>query len=478
MLIRNAEIHFSEHADLRIEDGIVVEIGAALRLAHGETIVEADGNALLPGLHDHHLHFMSYAAGLDSVACGPPHIGGAAHLAQALRTKAATTRGQNRWIRGIGYHESVAGEIDRHWLDRVVPEIPVRIQQRSGRLWILNSRALEQLGELAGSPLESRAGEYTGRLYDADDWLRARIGRQLPDVRAASRQLAEYGVTGFTDTSPGNDPDTFELFAQLQRGGDILQDVVLMGGAGLHACAPQSRLRVGATKVHMHDSELPEFEALCATIRRSHADRRPVAIHCVTLTELVFSLNAFREAGTQDGDRIEHAAIAPPDIVEQIAQLQLIVVTQPNFIAERGAAYLRDVDPVDQPWLYRLRGFVDAGIRLAGGTDAPFGAADPWAAMQAATTRSTGAGQIIGTNEALTPEAALELFLGDPLRPGTGVNRIERGQRADFCLLDRPWQIARADLAAVKVRAMLAEGRLYPTPDPAPEVARGMPYPG
>lgn len=459
MLIRNAEIHFTERADVRIANGIVVDIGSALFAAPDESVIDARGNALLPGLHDHHLHFMAYAAALDSVRCGPPQVADAEQLGRALRDKAG---GRMGWIRGVGYHASVAGDIDRHWLDRVVADMPVRIQHRSGRLWILNSRALELLGDIADSPLERIGGEYTGRLYDADDWLRARIGRQLPDVRAASLQLARFGITGFTDTSPGNDPATFELFAQLQHSGDIAQNVLMMGGADLIHCAAQARLRIGATKVHMHDSELPDFEALCATVRRSHVDTRPVAVHCVTLTELIFTLNAFRDAGTVDGDRIEHAAIAPPDVVEQIAQLGLIVVTQPNFIAERGDAYLHDVDAADRPWLYRLRGFIDADIRLAAGTDTPFGAADPWAAMQAAVTRGTPGGAQIGTSEALSPEDALQLFLGDPAMPGSGCNRIELGQHADLCLLDRSWSQARADLAAVGVHATWFRGRLHP----------------
>ena len=46
--------------------------------------------------------------------------------------------------------------------------------------------------------------------------------------------------------------------------------------------------------------------------------------------------------------------------------------------------------------LERHRRVRDAGIGLAAGTDAPFGDADPWAAMQAAVTRRTRAGATIG----------------------------------------------------------------------------------
>jgi predicted amidohydrolase YtcJ len=82
--------------------------------------------------------------------------------------------------------------------------------------------------------------------------------------------------------------------------------------------------------------------------------------------------------------------------------------------------------------------------------------------MQAAVTRRTQHGaHIIGCDEALAPEEALQLFLGDPLRPGVGRNRIEAGQRADLCLLDRPWAQARRDLAVVHVAATLCAGESF-----------------
>lgn len=87
MLIRNAEIHFTERADVRIANGIVVDIGSALFAAPDESVIDARGNALLPGLHDHHLHFMAYAAALDSVRCGPPQVADAEQLGRALRDR-------------------------------------------------------------------------------------------------------------------------------------------------------------------------------------------------------------------------------------------------------------------------------------------------------------------------------------------------------------------------------------------------------
>jgi predicted amidohydrolase YtcJ len=353
----------------------------------------------------------------------------------------------------------VAGEIDRDWLDRVLPLSPARIQHRSGRLWILNSRALDIVAK-GETPLETVDGRFTGRLYDADGWLRKRIGATEPPIRVASDFLLGRGATGITDTTPGNGAEAFELLAAARRRGDLVQSILMMGGDGLNGLPERDGVRVGARKFHLHETELPDPATLSAEIRRSHEAGRATAFHCVTLAELVFALSALEEAGSIRGDRIEHASVAPPDVLAWIARLGLTVVSQPNFVAERGDAYLRDVDPQDRPWLYRQRAFRDAGIPLAAGTDAPFGDADPWTAMQAAVTRLTPAGKVLDPSERLTPEEAVALFLGAPDDPGGPSRTIAVGAPADLCLLDRPWREARRDLSLVGITTTIKDGRI------------------
>jgi predicted amidohydrolase YtcJ len=452
MLIRDAEIYGrNERADVRIVAGRIDGIGR-LMPQPGEPVLDATGGALLPGLHDHHLHLMSYAAALGSVRCGPPEVTDAAALAAALaRADAVDPRG---WIRGIGYHESVAGDIDRAWLDRHGPDRPVRVQHRSGRLWMLNSAALAALAAAdpsADLPLD-------GLLYDRDTLLRALPDAGLPPVATASRQLAAYGVTGVTDMTPSNDAAAVAVFRELRREGSLLQRLRVAGTLELSR-SDRDGVATGETKIHLHEAALPPFDALVHRMRRSHEQDRAVAVHCVTRTELVFTLAALRDAGVRAGDRIEHASVAPPEPLEQIRALGLIVVTQPNFVAERGDAYLLDVAVEDRPWLYRCHGFLDAGIPLAAGTDAAFGHADPWAAMQAAVTRETVGGHVIGAAEALTPEQALALFLGTPELPHQS-RAIEVGGAADLCLLDAPWSAARTRLSNARVRATLIGGTL------------------
>jgi predicted amidohydrolase YtcJ len=466
MLIRQAQVFFGGLRDLRIGDGRVLAIDHGLVPWPGERVIEAGGCALVPGLRDHHLHLAALAAARASLRCGPPQVQDAAALQALLAAQASSESGGSGWLRGVGYHESVAGDIDRDWLDRALPDRPLRIQHRGGRLWVLNSRALELLEVRDTDPLERAQGRLTGRLYDSDRWLRERLGRGRPHLAEVSLHLASRGITGLTDTSPDNSIDEARWLRGAQRRGELLQDLLLMGGAGLDGLgtdedAPEHDrpwLAAGAHKFHLHEAHLPDYAAVCADIRRAHTAGRGAAFHCVTRAELVYALGALREAGVMPLDRIEHASVTPPELLDEIRALGLTVVSQPGFIAERGDAYLAQVDAGDQPWLYRLRGFLDAGVALAGSTDAPFGEADPWAAMQAAVQRRSAGGRVLGAGEALDPEQALALFSAPLKSPGAKAPRIEPGMIADLCLLDRSWAAAAGDLAAVRPRLTLRAG--------------------
>jgi predicted amidohydrolase YtcJ len=439
----------------------VAGIGVGLAPRAGDRVIDAGGSTLLPGLHDHHIHMVALAASLDSLRCGPPDIQSADELASLLRSHNAMAGAG--WIRGIAYHPCVAGDIDRDWLDRYIPDRPARIQHRGGRLWVLNSRALQELAvPSVGNPagVEVVNGRATGRLYEADQWLRARLGSQFPDLGKASNLLASYGVTGITDTTPANGAAEWRYFQQSQLGGQLHQSVRMMGSHQIQECPETEQLQRGEFKVHLLESRLPDLDTLGADIAAAHCAGRSVAVHCVTLIELVFALSALETAGVRLGDRIEHASITPPDMLQTIRAMGLRVVTQPHFIAERGDQYLAEVENGDQPWLYRAAGFISAGIPLAGGSDAPFGSADPWRAMRAAVERKTPGGRVMAAREALSPEQALSLFLSRPEAPGVNDAGLAIGARADLCLLHGTWQDVRNDLSSRHIRSTWRAGKL------------------
>lgn len=459
MLIVDAEIFGAERADLRCDGGRIAEIGRGLRARPGEDVVDAGGGALLPGLRDHHIHLNALAMEARSVRCGPPQVRSMEELATVLR--AAPAADDQGWVRGSGYHESVAGLPDRHGLDILVPDRPLRIQHRSGKLWLLNSTAAKLLRLNEQPPLRGlerdASGHATGRLYRRDDWLRRQLGpAALPDLAPASARLASFGVTAVTDASPANDAAALARMQSLVAQGGMRQRVHLLGGLRLPATASE-RVTTGAWKLLLDEDRLPAFDRFVARIAAAHRRARPVAVHCVTRTELMFCLAAFAAAGPLPGDRVEHASVCPDDVLPLLHGLGIRVVTQPAFLQTRGDQYARDVPADEQPLLYRARAFLASGVALGGSTDAPYGPDDPWTAMRAAIDRSSASGHIFAPAERLTPEEAFALFASDI--PGDRPARLRPGENADLCLLDRPWHQARHRLRAEDVCLTVCAGR-------------------
>jgi predicted amidohydrolase YtcJ len=452
MLIRNALVWGRGRADVRITDGTVTACAPSLRPVPGEDGLDARGGALLPGLHDHHVHLRALAAARVSVAAGPPHVRTAGQLADRLR-EAGRELGPGTWIRCVGYHESVAGPLDRWMLDRMLPDRPVRVQHRTGALWVLNSMAARQValdGCDEGGVERDGAGRATGRLWRMDSWLAKRTSGPGPDLAAVSARAAACGVTGFTDATPGLSARDVAALAAAVSGRAVVQRVHCMAPPGVPAPAA-GRFTLGPVKILLDDTALPGLDELAGQVGAAHAAGRPVAVHCVTRVQLILALAALDAAGRRAGDRIEHGAVIPAETFGQLDGLT--VVTQPHFVAERGDQYAAEVAPDDLTSLWRLGSLLEAGIAVAAGTDAPFGGADPWPVIRAASRRPPG----LGPGEAIPARRAIGLFLGRPEAPAVP-RRIAPGQPADLTLLRVPPDEAERAPAADLVAATIVGG--------------------
>ena len=323
--------------------------------------------------------------------------------------------------------------LDTQSLDELRDGSPDPHSARIRKMWFINSLATQRL-EIATA---------NGQLFPARWPARERLAEDddlIGAVEDTSRLLASYGITGITDATYTNDKTSEALYRRL----DLCQRVNLMG---------DESLSTGSLKIMLDDAALPDLNGLQERIARAHGRGRPVAFHCVTRTELVFALVALRGAGAAAGDRIEHAAVTDGPTLRLLHEVSgdeghVTVVTQPNFIAERGDQYLEDVPLTDHDTLYRCPEAFLEPDPLAGGTDAPYGDPDPWAAMRAAVDRQTTCGEIIGENETLTPEQALGLFLAPLDSPGGVPRRVIVGAPADFCVLAKRWDEARGSLEA------------------------------
>ena len=404
MLLRDVEVE-GERVDVRIDDGRITEIGTGL---DAEETIEGRGGALLPGLHDHHLHLFALAAARASIDVGTG--------LDALRGATGD------WVRAVNARESV----DRHVLDALVPDRPVRVQHRSGGLWMLNSVALERVAHVLDDTADVERdpdGTPTGRLWRYDARLRPALPDSRVDLAAVVDELHGYGITSVTDATPDLDARAVSTLLALPL------EVTLLGDP--HGTAPR--------KLLLRDHDLPTYDDLATTISATHAQGRAVAVHCVTRESLLLTLAVLDGVGRSPGDRIEHAAVVPdPELLRG-----LTVVTQPAFVTTRGDDYVRDVSPHDLPHLYPYAGLLAAGVHVLPSSDAPYGPVDPWQVIRAARDRD------LGQDERVTTAVALAGYTTD----SSGRSRQVRvGAPADLCLLHVPLAEALADPSAALVR--------------------------
>ena len=456
LTFRDVQVGGRAGLDVRLEAGRIAAIGPRLPRRGDE--IDGAGGALIPGLADHHIHLFALAAQAGSVELRD--LTSAAGL-RARIAAAAADLPDGAWLRATGYHERIAGELSLATLDALAPRCRLRVQHQTGSLWMLNSVALAAVavGDLPPSLERDAAGALTGRVWRGDGWLRERLGAEPPDLAPVGRRLASFGITALTDASVTTDAAAAERLAAAGRAGDLPQRLTLMSGGELHAPA-DGAFAVGPVKVLLDDHALIDLDDFTHRIAQARAWRRPVAVHCVTAAELAITLAAFEAAGALPGDRIEHGGVIPAEAIGRLRALGLTVVTQPAFVRERGDRYLADVDPAEQPDLYRCASLIAAGVPVAASSDAPYAAPDPWAGMAAAVHRKTAGGEPLGTAERVPAAQALGLYLGSTEAPGGPPRRAAVGAPADLCLLRTPLAVLPEATDASIVRATLIEGRL------------------
>ena len=445
LLLRDVTLLDGRRTDVRVAHGTIVQLGALSRLP-GEVVLDGGGAALTVGLADHHLHLLAMAAAAASLDLRPSRIPDRQALEAALAAARPDSAG---WIRAVGYAEQ-GGRLTIADLDRLRPTVPVRIQHRSGALWLLNSAALRAAGLLSAAP--------SGELWRED----ARLAELLPqgpppDLAGVGRSLAAAGITAVTDATPDLPPRSQQLLIDGVADGRLPQRVMLLGGRpeGL-----TERITLGPLKILLGDHEPPDLDALRERVLRARAADRAVAVHCVTREALAVTIAVLNEASPHPRDRIEHASLVDSSALAALARLGRTIVTQPGFIADRGDDYRRELaSELDD--LYRVASLEAAGIPVVCSSDAPYGPADPWTVMRAAAQRRTPAGEVLGPDERITVRQALDGYLRSPAYPGGPARRVRIGAPADLVLMHVPWPTVLAAPDRDLVRCTIIGGRVF-----------------
>lgn len=206
----------------------------------------------------------------------------------------------------------------------------------------------------------------------------------------------------------------------------------------LMAASVPERPRWGADhRLHVGYLHYPPG-ALASLCAKAHARGFQLAVHAACNAGIEATIRAL--AGLPSGPyrhRVEHLVSLDRDQMRRLADRGVIGVVQPMYIAQMGDEW--DAMPA-APRLKSvpLRDLLDAGIALAGSSDAPIAPYRPLAGMRAAITRRTANGLIHQPDQAITPLEALRLWTtGGALAanlPGE-IGVLRAGAQADLAVL-------------------------------------------
>lgn len=137
--------------------------------------------------------------------------------------------------------------------------------------------------------------------------------------------------------------------------------------------------------------------------------------------------------------RLEHCTVINDDLVRRIRALGAIPTPFAAYVYYHGEKF-RDYGAERLNHMFALRSFLDAGVRVAPGSDYPPGPFEPMMAMQSAVTRTDGKGTVWGASQRISVEQALRTQTLHGAYASFEENQkgsIERGKLADLVVLGR-----------------------------------------
>ncbi len=525
LILHNARIVTCDARDTRagalaIRGDRLVAVGTddeVLVLARPTTrTVDLGGRFVCPGFIDCHVHLSSWAL----VASGyQVDLEGTPTLEAALGRirERAGHLGPSDWLRGRGWDKN-------RWpggafptaadLDPLTGDIPAALASHDGHSVWANSAAMRVAGIEAETPdppagriLRNAHGAPAGVFQEA---AMALVWEHVPPagleatrraLRAALPRAAALGLTGVHNCEVGN---ALRAVQDLRDSGELSLRVTRYLAAPALECAERLGLcsgfgdewvRIGGIKAFLDGAlgaqtaaMLEPFEGssnrglltmepddLAQLIRRATRAHLAVALHAIGDRAVRTAVDAFERVRAETPEpwprhRLEHAQHFHPADIARCSRAGLIASVQP-------AHMLADIDTCERQvgarsrWAFPLSSLLQAGTRLAFGSDAPVETMDPLLGLRSAVARQRRDGTPPAgwyPTERLTVARALRAYTIDAAYAG-GDDRLrgslEPGKLADLVVLSHDLlALPVAELAQVRVVATMVGGR--PVYDP------------
>ena len=508
-----------------VKRGEIVALGDsdALRdqVSRDVRVVDLQGGVLMPGFIEAHGHFPGEGLSAVAVDANSPPIGDLDSIATLLeRLRTLAQRRPDGTLMAFGFDDTTVSDQrypTRAELDTVSDSRPIMVMHISGHLGVVNTAALKAMSITEN--VQDPPGGYYGR--DSEGRLNGLLAETAFNpvranllklsamdgyrvMRRASRLYLSRGITfaqnGLADTT------TIKALVPALRFGLIPLRLSVWPDAaaeqarqdGQWTLPEGERVHLGSVKL-VSDGSLqgytgflndpyfsvpedhpPEYlgfpnqspQQLSEQVVQFHCAGRQTAIHANGDAAISMSLDAVAAARQQCPDVtvqpvLIHAQMATGEQLTRMQALDVIPSFFNNHVYYWGDRH-RDIflGPERAARISPLAEAADAGLRFTLHADSPVVPFQPLQLVWNATQRRTASGAILGPEQAIAVERALQAVTVDAasqLGVADRVGQLRIGMRADLVWLDRDPREFIGDWPSIQVRGTWGDGvRRYP----------------
>ena len=511
---------------LVVRDGKIVYTGesaeAMMKAGKGHTMIDLEGNTLVPGFIDGHAHFGAFSAQAIGAQILPPPDANANNIPTLINILKDWNTEENRaltgWIFGVGFDDSVLDEKrfpTKHDLDQVSTEFPIMIIHISGHFAVVNSKGLELLNinsetkdpeggiirrengnepngvleELAGIPYYGKAltpvtDEAAKRFFDAGQnmalsygYTTAQDGRAMDQtlfVKVAENNALKLDVISYVDYAYTDNIMNTKWYSKnynnhYRIGGMKLTLDGSPQGRTAWRTQPYLIPPDGAAPDYAGYPAIPNDEDVTAIYEKAFQNNWQTLTHAngdAAMDQMIRTLKPLtKKYGNEDRRFVLiHGQYVREDQLDSLKQMDVIASLFPLHTFYWGDWHKQIIGDSLGNKISPTRTALNKGLKLTIHTDAPVALPNLMRMVGISVERKSRSGVVIGEGEKLTPYEALQAITSwsayQHFEEDTK-GTLSEGKLADLVILDKnPLKVSPSEIKNIQVLETIKEGNV------------------
>ncbi len=511
-LVYTVDAQFTTAEAFAVKDGKFIAIGKSadiLAKYNAETIIDAQGKAVYPGLIDAHCHFYRYGEVLQSV-----HLVGTKSYQEVIeRIQEFRVKNPSQsWITGHGWDQNdwdIQNFPNKTPLDTLFENTPIYLSRIDGHAALVNQKALELAGinentpDMEGGLIEKKEGKLTGILIDNAKKL---VSDKIPEATSkemekilfeAQERCFAVGLTSVHDA--GLPRKILTVIDQMNKAKTLQMRIYAMVGNNAQdvdyylekGAYKTDFLSIRSVKVYAdgalgsrgacllepyHDAPqqngflLSSPSQMKTWIEKIAKKGFQINTHCIgdSANRTILDIYAQQLKGKNDRRwRIEHAQVLAPEDFDKFGKYAIIPSVQPTHATSDMFWAMDRLGKKRLRGAYAYQDLLKQNQMIALGSDFPVEDINPLYGFHAAVARKDDKGNPVDgfqMENALSREDALRgmtIWAAFAAFEEKEKGSIEVGKLADFVILEKDiLKIPESEIREVKVNQTYLGGKL------------------